>query len=264
MVDQALAGLVGSSSLRDKARLTATTSKESGYWLHALPSSSLGTFLDNDALRISVAKRLGAVVCRPHDCRCGHGKVEEDGHHGLSCLKSGGRHTRHAALNDVIKRALVSASIPAKLEPAGTERDSDTRPDGMTMMPWKRGKALAWDVTCVDTMAQSYIAHSLNTVGYAANEAERKKVDKYRHLEKNFAFCPVGFETFGPWGDSAKELIAEIGRRITEHTGERRATEFLRQRISIEIERGNAISVLTTYEGGRPFYEIFNFLRTKH
>ena len=264
VVDKALAGLVAASSLRDKARLLATAAKESGYWLQALPSSSLGTFLDNDAIRISVAKRLGAAVCKPHNCRCGHAKVEEDGHHGLSCLKSAGRHSRHAALNDVIKRALVSASIPAKLEPAGTERDSDTRPDGMTMVPWKRGKALAWDVTCVDTMAQSYIVHSLSTVGYAANEAERRKVEKYWHLEENFIFSAVGFETFGPWGESAKKFIAEVGRRISEHTGETRATEFLRQRISIEIERGNAVSVLNTYEGGRPLYEIFNFLRTKH
>ena len=113
-------------------------------------------------------------------------------------------------------------------------------------------------------MAQSYIVHSPSTVGYAANEAKRRKVEKYWYLEENFIFSAVGFETFGPWGDSAKKLIAKVGRRISEHTGETRATEFLRHRISIEIERGNAVSVLNTYEGGRPLYEIFNFLRTKH
>ena len=66
------------------------------------------------------------------------------------------------------------------------------------------------------------------------------------------------------WPLIHKKLIAEIGRKITEHTGERRATEFLRQRISIEIERGNTVSVSTTYQGDHPFYEVFNFLRTKH
>ena len=93
--------------------------------------------------------------------------MEENGHHGLSS----GRHTRQSAIKDVIKRVLVSASIPAKLKPTGTERDSDTRPDEMTMMPWKRGKAAAWDVTVVDMMARSWIGHSLTTVGHAANEA---------------------------------------------------------------------------------------------
>ena len=86
---------------------------------------------------------------------------------------------------------MISASILAKLQPTGTERDSDKRPDGMTMLPWKRGKAAAWDVTVVDTMAQSYIDHSLTTVGYAANEAEQKKAEKYRHLETNFIFVQL-------------------------------------------------------------------------
>ena len=113
-------------------------------------------------------------------------------------------------------------------------------------------------------MAQSYIVHSLTTAGYAANQAERRKTEKYHHLVGQLIFHPVGFETFGPWGDSAKELIAHIGKRITEHTGDKRATEFLRQRISIEIERGNAISVLNTYEGGRPLEEIFYVSKAKH
>ena len=93
IVDKALARLVTASFLRDKARLLATAAKESGYWLQALPSSSLGTFLDNDAIRISVAKRLGAALCKPYNGRCGHARGEEDGHHGLSCLKSAGRHS---------------------------------------------------------------------------------------------------------------------------------------------------------------------------
>ena len=101
IVDNALLGLMATAGLRDKARLIAVATKESGYWLNALPSCSLETLLNNDAVRISVGKRQGADLCTRHTCRCGCA-VETDGHHGLSCLKSAGRHSRHTALNDVI------------------------------------------------------------------------------------------------------------------------------------------------------------------
>lgn len=37
-------------------------------------------------------------------------------------------------INDVIKRALVSAGIPSVLEPSDTSQDDEKRPDGM--YPW--------------------------------------------------------------------------------------------------------------------------------
>jgi hypothetical protein len=53
-------------NLRDKARLLATQQKESGAWLNCLPSSSLGTLLDDSSFRIAVALRTGQPVCEPH------------------------------------------------------------------------------------------------------------------------------------------------------------------------------------------------------
>ena len=41
------------------------------------------------------------------------------GTHGLSCRRSGGRIPQHAAVNETIRRALVSGSIPVVLEPVG-------------------------------------------------------------------------------------------------------------------------------------------------
>jgi hypothetical protein len=31
------------------------------------------------------------------------------------------------------------------------------RPDGVTLIPWKRGRTLVWDVTCVDTLVSKTI-----------------------------------------------------------------------------------------------------------
>ena len=65
--------------------------------------------------------------------------VEALGVHGLSCRFSKGRHSRHAALNDILKRTLESAKIPYHLEPSGLFRSDGKRPDGASIVPWKGG-----------------------------------------------------------------------------------------------------------------------------
>ena len=249
--------------MEGRARLLAVSNKESGSWINALPSTNFGNLLDNDSLRIAVALRLGATICLPH--RCGHcgDPVGSSGIHGLSCLYSQGRRSRHDAINELVRRALVSASIPAVLEPPGLDRENGKRPDGMTIGAWSHGKPLTWDVTCVDTLAISRLTSSSTEAGKAAEDAEEAKRVKYADLEDRFVFYPIGLETFGAWGPGAKELINTIGRRIRERTGDSRSTEFLRQRIAVEIQRGNAASVLGSVPSSRELDEIFLVLTVK-
>jgi hypothetical protein len=122
-------------NLRNKARLLATQQKAFGAWLNCLPSSSLGTLLDDSSFRIAVALRTCQHVCEPHTCICGK-PADKFGHHGLSCRKSTGRHSRHGNINDIIKRALVSAEIPSILEPTGCCRSDGKRADG-TLERWQ-------------------------------------------------------------------------------------------------------------------------------
>ena len=49
-----------------------------------------------------------------------------------------------------------------------------------------------------------------------------------------------------PMGPAAKEIIGQIGKKIGDTTGESRSLSFSRQRISIEIQRGDAVSVYGT------------------
>ncbi|XP_063538102.1 uncharacterized protein LOC134747408 [Cydia strobilella] len=139
--------LEGASGV-EQARLKAVAAPESGAWLHALPSSHLGTLLDNDSLRIGAALRLGCNVCEPHLCVCGV-MVEANGHHGLSCVRCAGRFPRHHAINDIVRRAMVSANLPCVLEPQGLSRTDGKRPDGLTLVPWAKGRSLLWDATCI-------------------------------------------------------------------------------------------------------------------
>ena len=76
-----------------RARLLAATAPHSGSWLNALPCSNLGLRLGNEELRIAVGLRVGTSLVRKHACVCGV-EVAENGHHGLACRRSAGRHRR--------------------------------------------------------------------------------------------------------------------------------------------------------------------------
>ena len=48
-------------------------------------------------------------------------------------------------------------------------------------------------------------------------------------------------KTFGPFNDLGLALLTELGRRMTECTGDARETQHLLQRISVTIQRFNSI-----------------------
>ena len=78
-------------------------------------------------------------------------------------------------------------------------RDDGKRPDGKTLIPWSNGKLIVWDVTVVDTVADSYVAGSSRSAGAASQLAKVKKTTKYTDLGLHHNFAPVAFETFGTW-----------------------------------------------------------------
>ena len=65
------------------------------------------------------------------------------------------------------------------------------------------------------------------------------KTAKYTDLEPHRIFGPAAFETFGTWGKEADRIISAIDTKIADSSG-KRSVEFLRQRISVALQRGNA------------------------
>lgn len=161
-------------------------------------------------------------------------------------MRSAGRLSRHAGLNDIIRRALSSLNVPSVLEPSGIFRDDGKRPDGMTLLPWKQGRPLVWDATCVDTLAASHLQGTSASAGAAATTAEHFKRRKYSGLSNDYYFVPFGVETLGPWGPEARQFVKELSSRLAEVSGDRRAGTYLGQRISLMIQRGNVASILGT------------------
>jgi len=57
-------------------------------------------------------------------------------------------------------------------------------------------------------------------------------------------------ETAGVWHEMAIELTQEIARRITTVTEDTRETTFLFQRLSMALQRGNAVAFRNTIIAG--------------
>ena len=166
------------------------------------------------------------------------------GTHGLHCRRSAGRHSRHGEVNDVVARTLCTAQLPAKREPIGLYT-TQTRPDGQTLVPWRLGRCLVWDATVVDTLAPSHLAVTSLAAGAAADEAESAKRAKYvDRLPPAYEFVPLGFETLGGLGASAKEFLGDLTKRLVHVTGDLRAGEYFCQRLSLALLRGNVGSIL--------------------
>ena len=136
----------------DRARLLAPRTDGSGDWLQALPLPSIGLKLDDAAVRVAAGLRIDAPIVHPHTCVCGS-MVAVNGRHGLACRKSTRRQSRHSQVNDQLLRAFISAGVLATREPNGLCRSDGKRPDGVTSVPWKKGRCLAWDATCPNTYA---------------------------------------------------------------------------------------------------------------
>jgi len=237
--------LFESSEPTTRARLLASSTKESSKWLQVVPSSQLGLLLDNNAARIAVGLRLGSQLCEEHKCVCGV-TVRKDGLHGLSCRSSAGRISRHDEINKIVSHAFSSAGFPNIIQPPGISRDDGKRPDGMTLIPWSHGKSLLWDVTIRDTLAPSYVNQSSKESRSIADNAERFKHNHYILLKENYLLTPIAFETLGCMGPETKKFIEKLGRLMKKSSGEERATDYLLQKISIAIQRSNSACILGT------------------
>ena len=174
-------------------------------------------------------------LCVPHECHCGS-RVDAYGVHSFVCKRAPGKTSRHHAFNDLIARGFSSAGLPVTKEPLGLFRSDGKRPDGLTL-----GQALCWDVTVTCQLADSYINAAAREPGAAAKLAASRKEEKYADLDGRYTFEPIAIETLGVFNTSARQLLCDLGRKISENTGEVRETSFLFQRCSVIVQRFNAI-----------------------
>ena len=71
-----------------RASFNAARSRHSGDWLLALPITSCGLKLDDEAVRVAVGI-LALKLCVPHQCRCGS-EVDSFDRHSIVCKRAPG------------------------------------------------------------------------------------------------------------------------------------------------------------------------------
>ena len=126
-------------------------------------------------------------------------------------------------------------------------RTDRKRPDGVTVLPFERGLPLAWDATVRHTSAPSYLHLTSVSAGAAAASAEASKDKKYAALAGRALFVPVGLETLGAFGTSAKELFDNLASKIRAKTGNNDSRISLYRRVAAAIQIGNAACILDAH-----------------
>ena len=143
--------------------------------------------------------------------------------------------------NDVIRESLRSGYIPSTLEPTGLMRNDGRHPDGVTMLPWSRGRYLAWDFTCVQRLATSHLSKGRQESSSVATAKEAIKRQHCNDIPSCYTLEPVAIETLG---DSSSDFLRKLAKRILEQTGEKCFFAWLRQHLSIAVQRENATCIL--------------------
>jgi len=82
-------------------------------------------------------------------------------------------------------------------------------------------------VTC--PLADTYVTGAAREAGSAAELATARKEDKYSSIDGRYLFEPIAIETLGVYITSARQLLSDLGRKISQCSGEVREMNFLFQ-----------------------------------
>ena len=201
----------------------AASRPDSGVWLSCVPNNRFGTFIDNDTLRIGAALRVGLTVYVPHRCKC------------ETTVNAFGTSFDVAFLQPVYRPCRNRLVLTA-----ATESDQ-------TVYPYSRGRCLIWDATSVNTFASSNLIRAALADGSVADAAEVRKIAKYAKLGRHFIFQPIAVETSGAIGKSTIQFFLDFVRRLAVRFQDQGESDFLLQRVSFAILRGNASSISQSY-----------------
>ena len=75
----------------------------------------------------------------------------------------------------------------------------------------------------------------------AAELAASRKEVKYAGLDGHYMFAPIASENWGVPSTSTRQLLSDLGRGLTDISGESRETSYLFQRCSVLVQRFNAV-----------------------
>jgi hypothetical protein len=129
----------------------------------------------------------------------------------------------------------------------------------MTLVPWIKGQPLVWDVTIVDTFADSYVLKTLKFQVLHLKWLANANIANIHSstISSNYIFKGLVFETLDPCCKETIDFINVIRNRLIAESGYSKSEKFLFERISLAIQRGNAASIRDTFPDSALLSEIF-------
>ncbi|ESO11959.1 hypothetical protein HELRODRAFT_158324 [Helobdella robusta] len=124
-----------------------------------------------------------------------------------------------------------------RTEPSGISALDGKRPDGCTLIPWRAGRCLAWDVTVPGTLAERYVHLTSKESGLAATRASDEKFKKYEGALPSMDFLPVCIEVLGPMDNNTSIFFKKICKMISGRSGDGRELFFAMNHISCLLQR---------------------------
>ncbi|ESN90111.1 hypothetical protein HELRODRAFT_182805 [Helobdella robusta] len=134
------------------------------------------------------------------------------------------------------------------LEPSGIATHDGKRPDGCTLIPWRAGRCLAWDVTVPGTFAERYVQLTSKESGLAATRASDEKIKKYDGALPSMEFLPICIEVLGPMNRNTSGFFNRICKNISIRPGDSRKYFFAMNNISCILHRFLRVCVLENVE----------------
>ncbi|ESO01059.1 hypothetical protein HELRODRAFT_175086 [Helobdella robusta] len=136
------------------------------------------------------------------------------------------------------------SSICNVQEPSGISAHDGRRPDGCTLIPWRAGRCLAWDVTVLGTLAERFVNLTSKECGLAAAGAADEKMKKYGNALPSMKFLPICIEVLGPMDPNTLKFFKAICKMISVRSGDSRELFFATNQISCLLQRFLRVCVL--------------------
>ncbi|ESO08948.1 hypothetical protein HELRODRAFT_168870 [Helobdella robusta] len=144
-----------------------------------------------------------------------------------------------------LRTALSSiCNVQVTDKPSGISAHDGRRPDGCTLITWRAGRCLAWDVTVPGTLAERYVNLTSKECGLAAARAADEKMKKYGNALPSMEFLPICIEVHGPMDPNTLKFLKEICKMISVRSGDSRELFFATNHISCLLQRFLRVCVL--------------------
>ena len=257
--------LLEGASEHDKARLLAVSSPGASSWLGVIPSAKLRQVYEprefTTLLRFWTGQKLTHLKA---DCPFCDQAMDPRGYHALTCRKSGSLGIRHNALREAFLHFCHVAKWDARREVPDLIKGTASRPadillpgSSLSIPKYSSSFSTCLDFAVCHNQQSKYIKKASVESGAAATGYEESvKMPRYlaECTRNKLNFIPMVVEVFGAWGKSARPVMENVARAVSSTSvfDEEKAQCYLRQGLSVVLQRQNARTLLKFFDPSLP------------